>query len=323
MPDPVTHYYFSYKILSELDAEISSKIEEPVFERALQGPDPWSAIGFFGGKEKQHCKRSSIMHKEKTGNFFISLTNEVKESKDTSLFSFLVGFICHYYLDKTTHPYIICKGGEYDGTKDTYNLRNGHVRIEHLIDSYYIRHYYKKKPWHFSIPKEIFKLKQYPESLSDPLNKIFKTVYGWDNAFKLFNKSLHHQSLFYRLMQDRFGILKFLLGFISHKNTDYTVFSYYKPDTAIGDADYMNECKAFWHHPYDNEIESNESFFELFNIAKEKSKEIITLVYNYIYKNEDISLSELFENNSYSTGFDCDDHRNLNIPVYESIFNNK
>ena len=322
MPDPVTHHYFSHLVLSELNDETVSIIDKPIFDRALQGPDPWSAIGFFGGNEKKHCKRSSVMHKEKTGDFFIHLTNEVKERKDPLLFSFLVGFICHYCLDKTTHPYIICKGGEYDGTKDTFCLRNGHVRIEHLIDSYYIRHYYKKEPWRFSIPKEIFKLKQYPKSFSLPLNKVFKKVYGWDNAFKLFNKSLYHQSLFYRLMQDRFGIFKFLLKFISLKNTDYTVFSYYKPEQYIGNTDYMNEGQVLWHHPYDSEIESNESFFELFNIAKEKAREIITAVYNYIYNDCEISLSALFENFNYSTGFDCDDSRNLKVPVYESVFKN-
>ena len=142
-----------------------------------------------------------------------------------SAFSLLAGAICHYCLDKTTHPYIICKGGYYEGTKETLSQQGGHALMERAIDSYFIRSIYKVKPWRFKMSKEVMSLRAFPQELQPLIDNVYKTVYGWDNSFKLLNTALKNERLFYTLMGDPLGVFYGITGLFAKK---YQVYSYYK-----------------------------------------------------------------------------------------------
>jgi len=319
MPDPVTHYIFGRQVTSELPEEIRKLIELPVFDRALQGPDPWSTIGFYGGKHKQYARRSGIMHKSDTGLFLTALARQVKQDLSVPTFSVLAGMICHYCLDKQAHPYIICKGGMYDGTAQTRAQSGGHVRLERAIDSYYIRHTYGKAPWHFSIPAQILSLRQYPESLRQPLDRVYRQVYGWEKVFDQINMSLRDERWFYGLMQDPFGIVHTLLRPVSGGKTNYCIYSFYHREIDGSKVDYMNLGHEPWRHPYDPSVVSRDSFFDLFEKAKQEALEMIRRICCWIYLDEPSPPECLFGNSNYSTGLDCDDPRNSAKPACEPL----
>lgn len=315
MPDPVTHYWFGQCVLSELEKDICSIVDVGIYERALQGPDPWSTVGFYGSKYKKFSDRSVRMHKEKTGDFLVALTNEAKEN--VGVFSVLAGNICHYCLDKFVHPYIICRSGDYDGTDETYRNRNAHVRIERAIDGYIIRKFYKNIPWRFAVSKKIFRQKQYPESMRCSLDRIFLNVYNWSAGFDTFNQGLKDERRFYALMRDPFGIVKFLLRPFSRGRNNYCAYSYYRCD--IDTIDYLNEGRVVWHHPFDASVESCDSVMDLISLAKQDAKMMIRAAYNAVYNSMPVSLLQVYGNSNYSTGFDCDDPRNQYKPSFDSF----
>ena len=317
MPDSVTHYWFGQQVLLELDVLIRESIQEDLYARALQGPDPWSTSGFYGGKRKRYACRSSVMHKEKTGQYLLALTDAAKEQ--TQMFSVLAGNLCHYCLDRLLHPYIICKGGDYDGTPATYHLRGGHVRLERAIDSYVIRNAYGKTPWFFSIPKQILPLKKYPENLCQSFDKVLLQVYGWNDGFAALNSSLRDEARFYGLMQDPFGIVHYLLRLVSNGHTNYCMYSYYRRDVDSTKVDYMNQSRKPWHHPFDLTIVSTASVQDLFTQAREDAVLMISTAYRAVYHGENVLLAQCYGNSNYSTGFDCDDPRNRQTPVFEPL----
>ncbi|MBQ2863590.1 MAG: zinc dependent phospholipase C family protein [Clostridia bacterium] len=319
MPDPYLHEHFGADVLKDLSGEITDSIDKGVFSRALQGPDPWSAIGFLGGKYKKYANRSAVMHKQKTGAFLRSCAEITKEAKSSLLYSYLCGFICHYCLDKTTHPYIIAKSGEFEGTEETYAYRGLHTRLERALDCLYIRKKYDRTPWHFCIPRETYKAKSYPIELKEPLDRLYSTVYGWEDGYTLSNAALRYESLFYTLMEDPLGILHYLFRPISNKKTDYCIFSYYKRDADAKYIDYTNDTHKEWTHPYDAGAVSRKSFGDLYAEAKAEALYMIMKAYGYVFSAEDTDLDELFPNQSYCTGFDCDDPRHENTPVYSPI----
>lgn len=312
MPDPVTHHCFGRQVLAELEEPVRSRIDPGVFDRALQGPDPWSTIGFFGGPGKRYACRSGIMHKEKTGAFFVSLARAAREEPESPVFSFLAGFLCHYCLDRLAHPYIICRGGWSDGTEATRAQRGGHVRLERAIDCWFIRKEYGKVPWHFSIPRQILSLKRYPESLRQPLDRVFFQVYGWEDTFDLLNASLRDERRFYALMQDPLGAAHYLLRPLSEGRTDYCMYSYYRRDS--GELDCMNFRRAPWRHPYAPERVSDASFLDLFGQAKTEVREMLRAAYSFIYLGGKEELEACFGSSNYATGLDCLDSRNLENP---------
>lgn len=306
MPDPVTHYVFGQQVIAQLPEDIRKAVEMPVYQRALQGPDPWSTLGFYGGKAKQYARRGAIMHRSKTGLFLSALTRQAKQ--EPALFSVLAGAICHYCLDRLAHPYIICKAGVHGG---------GHTRLERAIDSYYIRSVYGKKPWHFSLPRQIMSCKRYPDSLRQGLNAACREVYGWEDIFPLINQSLRDERWFYGLMQDPFGLVHMLLRMIPGRKTNYSMYSFFHREIHREKLDYLNEERKPWQHPFDPSIVSTASFFDLFDQAKQEASEMIRVAYDWAFRNgENLPV---YENSNYSTGFDCDDPRNLRKPLCQPL----
>ncbi len=306
MPDPVTHFVFGQQVMAQLPEDIQKAVEQPVYQRALQGPDPWSCLGFFGGKRKQYARRGVEMHKSKTGLFLSVLTKQTRQ--EPALFSVLAGNICHYCLDRIAHPYIICKADIPNG---------GHTRLERAIDSYYIRSIYGKTPWHFSTPRQIMSCKQYPETLRHGLNAVYQEVYGWEDTFPLINQSLRDERLFYGLMQDPFGIVHMLLRLVSGGKTNYSLYSFFHREIHREKLDYLNEKHTPWQHPFDPSIQSTDSFFDLFNRAKAEAAELIRAAYEWIFQGgENLPI---YENSNYSTGLDCDDPRNLQKPQCQPL----
>ena len=318
MPDPFTHHHFGGEVLASLDEEIRQAMDVPLFHRALQGPDPWSTIGFYGGRAKQHARRSHIMHKQKTGAFLNALTHAAKEYPAAPVFSVLAGVICHYCLDCKAHPYIIVKGGDYDGTPATRPQRGGHVRLERAIDRYYLCRVFHKKPWRVPLCKILFQQKQFPESLRRPMDQVFSKVYGWENGFALFNRALRDERRFYTLMQDPLGVGHYLLRLVSGGRTDFSVYSYYQRKSDATPRDFLNEAHRPWFHPHDPTLVSSDSFLDLFAAAKEEAIAMIRGAYAVIRQGAPLT-DTLFENRHYSTGFDCEDPRCDVQPVYEPL----
>lgn len=318
MPDPVAHYVFGMRVLEALPPHVRAGIHRGVFERALQGPDSWSTSGFYGGKRKQYAIRSSVMHKEKSGAFLEELTRLAREHVDSPAFSLLAGFLCHYCLDYTAHPYIICKGGEWDGTAATEHMRGGHVRLERAIDCYFIRETFGRTPWYFSISRHVLGLKNYPESLRSMLDQAYERVYGWQDGFDLFNKSLRDERYFYALMQDPLGVVHYLLRPLSKGKTNYCIYSFYRRDADSTVTDYMNLHHAPWRHPFDEAVESCASFPELFDEAVLQAVHMICEAYQVVFCGQGTEKA-LYGNCNYSTGFACDDRRNLVTPRYQPL----
>ena len=82
------------------------------------------------------------LHDTKTKNFFIQLIKEIKKQKlyrDSQIMGMLYGFITHYVLDSTMHPYIIYKTGIYNkDIPETRKYRSLHLDMELYLDGYMI-----------------------------------------------------------------------------------------------------------------------------------------------------------------------------------------
>lgn len=323
MPDIVTHYHFSRRAREALSPEIRAALDEPLLHYASLGPDPWYSLGFYGGKKKALTHRGGQMQKQNTGAFLCALAKEARQTEEKShLFSYLTGFLCHYCLDKTTHPYILFKTGNYDETRpETLPYRGAHTHLERAIDSFIIRRYYNKTPWHFPIVKQVLALKKLPEDMRPTLNRVHEEVYGWPDVFDDLNRCLRDQKIFYRLMQDPFGILSRLMPLADNgkSHQDYRTLPYYHKDIDPALCDYLNEKKAPWSHPCDESIVSRASFPELFEQALAEAVALIALSWRYV-QGEDVPLARALGNASYETGFDCSDPRNCGPRHYESLF---
>lgn len=309
MPDIVTHHYFARKVLANLDKEIQNKFNLDLYDFASAGPDPFFFISFLNPKKNARALSfAGKMHREDTKRFFAEMIKITKNDK--KLFSYLAGFATHYYLDSTIHPYVYHFTGEYKkDNQASLKYRGLHTKLERAIDSYFIRYYYNKIPHKFKIHKEILSLRKLDLDLKESFNKLYYNVYNLEAGFKYVNKAIKFQRKFYCFIYDRFGLKNKIFSILDNNKIkiDLKGLSYYKKE--INDIDVFNKNKISWMNPVDNKIISNDSFFDLFIKAKEKSCLAIKAMYHHIYNNQKFIIEDFFNNLSYITGLDCNDKR--------------
>lgn len=105
MPTTYAHDAFGRRVLKQLPGELRKRIHKHVslFRIGLHGPD----IVFYYGLSKNRVNQTGVrMHKEIAAPFFKKGFSVYRETHDDRLFAYLMGFVCHYMLDSSCHPYI-------------------------------------------------------------------------------------------------------------------------------------------------------------------------------------------------------------------------
>ena len=179
MPDIIVHTGFGAEIFDRMQLDVNRKI----FDFGLLGPDPYLFYNFFVPPFRNRVNRySSVMHREHTGDFLFELASRAKG--DLDVFSYLAGFLCHYALDSSTHPYI---------NRKAKNSAAMHMAIEHKLDN--------MSGGRLCIPPFL------PESMRGPVGGAITKVYGWDDAWEKLRQGHSHMTPFYRIVTDKNGRL--------------------------------------------------------------------------------------------------------------------
>lgn len=184
MPDIVVHTKFGAEVWERLGLAL----DRAVYDFGLLGPDPYLFYRFYLPPFRNRVNRySSAMHRTHTGDFLIRLAYRARENGEA--LAYLCGFLCHYALDSTAHPYINAKA-ENSGAM--------HMAIEHRLD--------KLSGGDVRIPPFL------PESLREDVGGTITAVYGWDDAWEKLREGRRDMAPFYRLVSDRSGRLDRLFG---------------------------------------------------------------------------------------------------------------
>ena len=153
------------------------------------------------------------MHNEKTGDFLIELSNNCHSRE---MFSFLSGFLCHYALDSTAHPYINRLADHGTAT---------HIAIERRLDVIELTRHNKELNGNLLLRG--FFPPFPPESMRFDLEKVVLKVYGWEDFWDKYKTSYLHMKLFYRIAEDPKGYLAFITSRLYRlKNGNITSLSY-------------------------------------------------------------------------------------------------
>ncbi|MBE6153667.1 MAG: hypothetical protein E7166_05540 [Firmicutes bacterium] len=323
MPSTVTHAYFAIDVIDKLDNKTKKILNNNIanIKTFGQGSDPlyfyYLALPIIGKNVRNTYPR--LIHDTNTKDFFITLIDEIKTKKleyDSQIISMLYGFICHYTLDSTIHPYIIYKTGIYDKDKpETYKYRSLHLDMELYLDGYMIFQREKMPIQNFKLHEFCFEKNNISIKTKEVLDAVFKKVYNIDNYSKYYLKAIKHTKEINRFFRyDKYGIKK--VGYIildmllPKKQLKKEQLSYHIDYRKK--MHYLNNEKNEWNHPMDEYETYTYSFIELYHIALDKAVKIIDKVNAVLYDNEDLKiLDKTFKNISHKTGKDCNDKRKL------------
>lgn len=147
MPDFWTHIIAGQEMIEKSDDKELSKLidkNQKIFNFGCQGPDFFFYSDFWPWiREKKGTELGDRLHHEKTGELILESVCYLKKIKEESLdreykklLTYFFGFISHYVLDFSTHPFIFQKAGE----------GNPHKRMEMELDIIVMREKWGQDP---------------------------------------------------------------------------------------------------------------------------------------------------------------------------------
>lgn len=314
MPSTITHAYFSMDLYDRFDVKKRETLK-PYKEQLkifAQGPDVFFFYNLLSHKKGKHIRDLGLyMQQNETQTFFVNLINTIKKKKlerNPEIRAFLYGFISHYILDMTMHPFILFRTGYFDKkTKESYKYRGGHERMETYIDAYFIRVRANIRPKNFKTTNFCFKRTDISAALEDTIDDVLSETFNITAGGSQYVSSIKQMKAFYKFFRyDRTGIKKMLYSFgkiFPLKEKTSSISYHIKLNQ---NEYYLNLDKDRWHHPLDVTEIYNYSFIELYSIALSRALTLIEEVDRYLYNRKNAKpLEVLFPNLSYVTGKEC------------------
>lgn len=134
MPNTYAHYRFGQEILRSLPAEKQHLLRKnlPLYLIGQHGPD---ILFYYHPLQTNRINSIGYSMHEWTGKQFFTRGAEiVRNSRNPEAsYAYLVGFLCHYALDSTCHPYVeekIKKSCHSSGNESGENARSSGIKEE-------------------------------------------------------------------------------------------------------------------------------------------------------------------------------------------------
>ena len=314
MAGTLTHAYFAEDLYEKLDKKTKSNLKN--YKENLKTYSQGHDIFFFTFNviNIKQRKIGNYMHKNNTRDFFKNMIIYIKENNlqnNYEIMSYLYGYIAHYCLDSTVHPYVTYKTGVFKRKKkDTYKYNSKHSDLESYIDAYFINKRENMIPNKFKIYKFCFNTKVSKE-LSNLIDYVFLKTYNFKKMSILVKEGIKNMKISYRLLRyDPYKIKKNTYKVIdkiipkSMKKLYPISYAYELNNNTY----YLNLDHKTWSHPRYKDEKYNYSFIDLYNNALDMALYIIKNVNEILYNNKSVdNLDKIFLNISFSSGKDCND----------------
>lgn len=275
MSDLITHDIFGRDVYDKQFQFIGgSRDEADAFLLGCQGPDP---LFFAAITPKLYRYRSvgSTMHERKPTELLHSLKQSlaILPSEEKAIGrAYALGFVCHYLLDSTVHPFIysqeyaLCDAGE--PGLDRSNANEVHAFIERELDEFLLFTRRDETIATFNPSKQILKASnQTLRIISKLYAYIALSTYGQAVPDDLFVCSVQNYRLIERALYSPRGVKRSVLGNLEQLIRPYSMIFAFTPEAIERtQSDFANSEHIAWVNPFTFET-STASFEDLYEKA--------------------------------------------------------
>jgi hypothetical protein len=231
-----------------------------------QGPDPLFTLGVFPLRPSSDIKPyGKMLHTARTGRFLLTLCGLAAERGDVEK-AFAAGFLTHYALDSTVHPYVnahsVDKNGDYSSAM--------HMRLEKNWDAlYYSRAGKKGRPdAQPGIPEPGACWEAIAALLSGAITAVYpENSLSAEDVLEAFEGTRKLN----RLARSR---MAYCLAYLVEKLLKKPLTVHFTPGAPMK-GDIENTARAPWRPPAEPDRVRNEGLTELFETAAEKAGELL------------------------------------------------
>lgn len=284
MPAVLTHYFLAESVLKN-QIKIRSNInwDKDAFFWGAQGPDFFYLSRIFPWQKGKNIRKYGyLFHNEKPSLILDALKNYYNIHSSDLVLSYIAGFITHYALDSTAHPFI-----NY-GAKELHKINKNipeniyHHDIEANLDIIVLRNKTEKLPTEIRIERLISKNDVAINSISKLYKDIIQNLFNDKiNEIKIREAMLDYYKAL-KLMNDRTTIKKQLLKRVERLVGKGPILSsHIRSMTEETSYDYSNSLNLEWTNEQTN-LKSNKDFFEIMEDAEHLSYSIIDDLINNV-----------------------------------------
>ena len=299
MPSTVTHECFSMDVYDKFSPLLKQRFANyteylKIFSNGHDVMFFYNLANILPGKRIR--KLGSRAHHENVQKFFFNLVSEIKIQKlekNYEIMSFLYGYLCHFALDSTIHPFVDYRCGIVSrDNKKTFKYQGEHDEMEAYIDSYFIYTRFKVIPKHFKVYDYAFKVTKFSKKLENIISETFYKTYEIKNVGIYYTRAVRQMKNFFRFYRnDRTGLKKILytcLDFVRPKRFKRMKSISYNIDHKVNDY-YLNFNKEEWGSTLNEFERYNASFIELYRKSIDLAVTYINEINKIIYDNENIN----------------------------------
>lgn len=326
MPGFTSHYLFGVHMFHHTkDSNLKKIIKNnlPAYLLGLQGPDVFFYyLPCLLGDSKYSI--GNLMHSSGSKEFFshflyaLEHLESVKEREiATAYFS---GFICHYTLDTSCHPFVYART-KYTLSKHGCNNKKAkkisslsylsdHIDYETNLDTLLLKKYKRICPssfhQHQTIALNRMQRKVISRLLSYSIHKTYNNQNSFSNQTTLTPKNINTAILSMKygclLLSDRAGIKKPLLAHFENLMKKPHFISNLIPSNYVSNQyDYLNLSKDSWRSPWNNHstenLKCNDTFLDLYHNAEKKCSHTLHILNQYEKCSYNLATYMLYKDN--------------------------
>ncbi len=294
MPGFTSHYLFGQSALANMkEGSLKDAVRKYNFSYNLgmQGPD----IFFFYMKTAVFPhKPGEIAHEKKTGKFLKNMAQIAAYHTDIDqrecAAAYMAGFLGHYALDMTCHPFVYARTA-YDGITDNRYFGR-HCSLETDIDAHYLMMERSMHPSEFSKRSVIDISSAEARVICPLLSKTYNKTYGLrcrvsERSVAGAIKSIQKMT---DLLKDPRGIKRTLLRKAEDGVLGYNWMSgMIECEHGFYHKDPCNMQHDIWKNPWKKEISRTESFYDLRDNAFEIYGQMLSYPERIITEGADFS----------------------------------
>lgn len=309
MPNIITHKIFAETVMSTFPTgKIRSLLakHEQLFGIGANGPDflffyhmrPWELW-----KEHSLNHIGSALHSAHVNDFYESAVMTMRRETDEQIrereLVYVMGHLCHWALDMTSHPYIFYRTGNGRGISAARHHRFESVLDAVMLKQYLqcdIRDYQTFKICHFDRDMLQAIARIYVPAVADALGEIVD-VYSLHQALAAWEDV---QKLLYDPTTSKYSLLRLIERMIHKPGLVSGNIIPCEDDDAL---DVLNLRQQLWLHPCDARERHHCGFLYLFANAQQLAKTAITCVDECVAADGDPqSLLNLLADRAYDSG---------------------
>ncbi len=268
MPACITHHLFAKDLLDRL----CEPVDETAFFWGAQGPDFLFCHRYIQAAAKKDVKSlkeyGSALHRTSPTATLRAMRDFLARRPDRAYRSYVLGFLCHYALDSTVHPYVNARSHSLLEVRPWENASTLHGEIEAALDAIALR-------WKTGrLPSEVHLKNMFPKNegvqrkIAVLYREVLFAVYGNHVSEEELYRATRDAHFIFACCNDRTGLKRRLFGALEKGRPSY-VTSHLVPLTEDPEPDYANAQHEEW--IWKNSA-SRQDFFELYEEALDRAE---------------------------------------------------